>query len=266
MFALQLKRTPRVSLEADIIKPEMLWGKTEKEIAELELWHGQDRVFLGDFFSVQKRDEQSMLLEGELQKVRGIGRGMQRGSILIKGQAGQHLGSYMRGGEIRVWGDVGDWLGAGMTGGSIVVQGNCGDYLGAAYGTERSGLNRGFIHVYGNVGNRAGEKMRRGIVFIGGRAGDYAGSMMGGGTLILMGGVGRGVGIEMKRGSIVSFSPVWVMPTFSYCCRYEPVFMKILAQKFQELEIGIKDFFSPLLRFIGDGSGKGEILTTAVTH
>lgn len=69
---------------------------------------------------------------------RGSRRGMNRGLIIVGGNAGNETGGTMRRGLIVVQGDVGDFAGAFMTAGTIVVFGRLGARAGA-------GMKRGTI-------------------------------------------------------------------------------------------------------------------------
>lgn len=69
---------------------------------------------------------------------RGSRRGMNRGLIVVEGNAGNEVGAIMRRGLIAVLGDVGDFAGAFMTAGTIIVFGQLGARAGA-------GLKRGTI-------------------------------------------------------------------------------------------------------------------------
>ena len=69
---------------------------------------------------------------------RGSRRGMNRGVIIVQGNAGNEVGSTMRRGLIAVTGDTGDFAGAFMIAGSIGVFGKLGIRAGA-------GLLRGTI-------------------------------------------------------------------------------------------------------------------------
>ena len=69
---------------------------------------------------------------------RGSRRGMNRGTIIVTGSAGNEVGATMRRGLIAVLGDAGDFCGAFMIAGSIVVFGQLGARPGA-------GMKRGTI-------------------------------------------------------------------------------------------------------------------------
>lgn len=74
---------------------------------------------------------------------RGEKRGMNRGVIVVEGDAGQEVGAQMRRGLIVVLGDVGDFAGAKMIAGSIFVFGRLGARAGA-------GMKRGAIVALGD--------------------------------------------------------------------------------------------------------------------
>lgn len=72
---------------------------------------------------------------------RGSRRGMNRGLIIVDGNAGNEAGAIMRRGLIAVLGDVGDFAGAFMIAGSMIVFGQIGERAGA-------GMKRGTIVAY----------------------------------------------------------------------------------------------------------------------
>ena len=67
---------------------------------------------------------------------------MNRGTIIIEGNAGNEVGERMRRGLIVILGDAGDFLGANMIAGTIVVFGKAGEGPGA-------GMKRGSIVLLG---------------------------------------------------------------------------------------------------------------------
>ena len=72
----------------------------------------------------------------------GENRGVNRGVIIVKGNAGSEIGAVMRRGLIVVMGDTGDFAGARMIAGSIFVFGHLGKRAGA-------GMKRGSIVALG---------------------------------------------------------------------------------------------------------------------
>ncbi len=89
---------------------------------------------------------------------------MQGGRIWIHGNAGHHVGAAYPGekrgvnrGVIIVNGNAGSELGAVMRRGLIVVLGNVGDFAGAR-------MIAGSVFVFGHLGKRAGAGMKRGSI------------------------------------------------------------------------------------------------------
>ncbi|MDA7903625.1 formylmethanofuran dehydrogenase subunit C [Mariniblastus sp.] len=195
----------KIPIEAHGILPELLFGKTMDQIKSLPVPCGNEWVALGELFSVSGAIDQAktVIFNGSLSNVNGIGMGMDSGVVQICGDAGNRIGVKMSGGRIRSTANVGEHLGSEMTGGVIVVEGDAGDSVGSVLPGSKVGVNRGTILVRGSVGKGAGESMRRGMLVVGGDAGDLLGWSMRAGTLVVMGKSGAHVGAEMKRGTIV---------------------------------------------------------------
>ena len=81
-------------------------------------FYGRRKITLGDLFEIQGDRSDRVVVEGELGHVKKIGLRMSHGRVLVRGDAGLHLGAYMRGGEIVVEGNVSDWAGAHIRAGS----------------------------------------------------------------------------------------------------------------------------------------------------
>jgi formylmethanofuran dehydrogenase subunit C len=68
----------------------------------------------------------------------------------------------------------------------------------------------------------------------------------------------------MVRGTIVSLTPIRLLPTFSYACAYRPTFLSLYWSRLQALGFSIPNGVreGSYLRHIGDSSvpGKGEVL------
>src|SRR5260221_11449518 len=110
---------PAVPLEAEAICPDVMVGLTMDDVRALPVLLGKGRRRLDDFFSVEGEAGDTLEITGDARRVKWIGRGMTRGCIAIRGNAGMHLGACMKGGAIDVSGDASDWLGAEMSGGFI---------------------------------------------------------------------------------------------------------------------------------------------------
>lgn len=264
MTKFTLKREPTVPLEAEVLTPDNIVGKSHAEICELPIYHGKRRERLDEFFEIEGDGSENLEIVGDLHRARWVGRAMSQGSIEIHGSIGMHLGAYMRGGRIKVNGDAGDWVGAEMKKGSIQVTGNAGGQVGAGYRGSLRGMRNGLIYIGGDAGLEVGLRMRRGTIVLGGVARDFAGLQMKGGTIVLLNGAEIRTGAWMNRGTIISMKPLEMMPTFQPSGTYMPNFMSIYA-KFLQAELGVslpENADSGLYqRYVGDVSvpGKGEI-------
>ena len=264
MIALTLEETPSVPLEAEALSPDTIAPLSIEAIRALPVYLGKRQRRLDDFFSVEGEPGDDIEIRGDLRRVKWIGRGMTRGSLRIRGDAGIHLGSAMSGGSIEVWGDVGDWLGAEMSGGVIRVRGSAGGQVGAAYRGAVSGMKDGTIVIDGSAGLEVGMRMKRGTIVIGGRVRDFAGLQMKGGTIVLGSGAELRTGAWMNRGTIVSLKPIPLLPTFARAATYNPTFLRLYARRLASFGCGLpyNEQDGRYIRYTGDTAvpGKGEIL------
>jgi formylmethanofuran dehydrogenase subunit C len=266
MLLLHYRSSTTIPVEAEVITPDQLGGKTAAEIAALPVQHGNASVPLGEFFAVEgDASDGEIVLEGDCSRVKWVGAGMTGGRITVRGPIGMHLGAEMRGGEIVVHGPAGDWVGAEMRGGRIHVHGDAGHLVGGAYRGSAVGMRGGVILVDGSAANEIGAAMRRGLIAIGGASGDFAGAGMIAGTLFLFGAPGLRLGAGMKRGTIALLGgrPA-LLPTFRADCVYRPTFLRIYLRRlhewgFQPSEKYTDGFYR---RYSGDlvSLGKGEVL------
>jgi len=261
MLTLTLKEPPAVPLEAECLAPNVLAPLTNADILALPVFQGKRQRRLDEFFTVEGEGSDTIELQGDLSKVKWIGRGMTSGRIRVAGNAGMHLGAYMRGGSIEVEGDAGDWAGGEMAGGSIRVRGSAGGQLGAAYRGSPAGMSGGEILVEGSAGMEIGMRMKRGLIAVRGPVRDFAGLQMKGGTIILMSGAELRTGAWIERGTIISFRSLHLLPTFSRACEYGPTFLRLYARHLSPLGFSIPPN-GTYERFTGDAAvpGKGEIL------
>jgi formylmethanofuran dehydrogenase subunit C len=151
-----------------------------------------------------------------------------------------------------------------MRGGRIHIRGDAGGQIGAAYRGSLTGMNGGTILVEGSAGIEVGMRMLRGLIAVRGQVRDFAGLQMKGGTIVLMGGAEIRTGAWMARGTIVAVTPVRLLPTFSFACEYNPVFLRLYAKHLQEygFSIPVDVQEGSYQRYVGDTAvpGKGEIL------
>jgi formylmethanofuran dehydrogenase subunit C len=264
MIVLTLKEQPSVPLEAEALCPDTMAGLAPDAVRSLPVFLGKRQCRVDDFFDVQGHASDELEIRGDARNVKWIGKGMTRGSIMIKGNAGMHLGAYMKGGTIEVTGSASDWVGAEMSDGLIRIRGDAGGQVGAAYRGSASGMQNGAILIDGSAGIEVGMRMKRGTIAVRGPVRDFAGLQMKGGTIFLMAGAEIRTGAWMVRGTIVSYAEIRMLPTFSYACAYNPVFLNLYVK-----HLGVLGFSIPnetkagaYHRYIGDASipGKGEIL------
>ena len=264
MITLTLKEPPPVPLEAEALTPDAMATLTNDAIRALPVLLGKRQRRVDDFFDVDGEASDELEIRGDATKVKWIGRGMTRGRITIAGNAGMHLGAYMKGGSIDVSGNVADWLGGEMSGGLIRIRGNAGGQVGAAYRGSMSGMTDGTIIIDGTAGLEVGMRMKRGMIAIGGLVRDFAGLQMKGGTIVLRSGGELRTGAWMLRGTIISLTPVQLLPTFSYASTYNPTFLRLYAKHLGALgfTIPFDDQDGAYQRYTGDAAvpGKGEIL------
>src|SRR5262245_6504062 len=110
-----LRQKTSIPLEVEGIVPDALRGKSLAEIEKLDIFEGNVKSRLGDFFSVSgDASDETHEWDGELAGVHWIGAKMQSGKIIVQGNVGRHIGSEMRGGEVHVLGDASDWVGGEM--------------------------------------------------------------------------------------------------------------------------------------------------------
>jgi formylmethanofuran dehydrogenase subunit C len=263
-LTLTLREPPIVPLETEGLSPDRLAGRRRGEIEALEVWHGNRRARLADFFTISGNGDEELRIEGDLRRIKFLGAGMTAGRLTVAGDAGMHTGADMRGGELVVEGDVGDFAGVGMRGGRLVVEGSAGHDLGGAYPGERAGMRGGEILVHGDAGDQVGAGLRRGLIAVAGRVGGAAGLRMLAGTIVARGGLAAPAGAAMRRGTIVAMSQVTLLPTFALACSYRPPFLRMYLRHLRALGMPLTDeeIEGRYARWSGDGLElqRGEIL------
>ena len=263
MITLSVKEQPNVPLEAEALSPDVVAKLGHDEIRALPMFLGKRQCRVDDFFDVDGEASEELEIRGDAGKVKWIGRGMTRGRLRIVGNVGMHLGAYMKGGSIDVSGNASDWVGGEMSGGLIRIAGNAGGQIGAAYRGSLTGMTNGTILVEGSAGLEVGMRMKKGTIAVKGSVKDFAGLEMKGGTLIL-GGAELRTGAWMNRGTIVSLTPIPLLPTFAYECSYNPTFLRLYARDLRThgFSIPYEESDGAYQLHSGDAavSRKGEIL------
>jgi formylmethanofuran dehydrogenase subunit C len=265
-LAFTLKQEPDQRLDLSPLTPQGLEGKSEADIAAIELQTTREKIRAGDIFSIRPGSAREIRFEGGSTRLDNIGQGLSDGSIFVDGSCGFCVGRGMSAGTIIVSGDSGPFAGSAMSGGRLEIKGNTGDFLAAPLDGEMEGMTGGMLIIRGAAGQRAGDRLRRGTILIEGACGDYPGSRMIAGTLILLGETGIMPGYLMRRGTIVIGSRIALAPTFVTCgtngLGFTGLFSRLLKP---ESEAAAALFARPLERFAGDMAalGKGEILLPA---
>ncbi len=255
-----------VPVECDSLTPDALRELSAAEVERIEVFHGNQKQSLADFFSVSgNADDERIELEGDLSGVHWIGTKMTTGTIHATGDVGRHLGSEMTGGEIHVEGDAGDWVGGEMHGGLIHVRGRAGHLIGAAYRGSKRGMTGGTILIHGTTGNEIGHTMRRGLVAVGG-CGDFPALNMIAGTVLVFGPCGIRPAAGMRRGTLGLFggdAPA-LLPTFRPGSRDRPLAVVLLLRELARLGYPVPNELAgaEYQMFHGDqvATGRGEIL------
>lgn len=263
MITLTLKEQPEVPIEAEALSPDVVAELGNDELRALPIFFGKRQLRLDDFFEVEGEASEELEIHGDASRVKWLGRGMTRGQLRIVGNAGMHLGAFMKGGAIEVSGNASDWVGAEMSGGLIRIGGNVGGQIGAAYRGSLTGMTAGTIVVEGSAGLEVGMRMKRGTIVVKGMAKDFTGLEMKGGTIIL-GGAELRTGAWMNRGTIISLTPIPLLPTFAYNCSYNPTFLRIYSRELETLGVSLpfEESEGSYELYSGDAavSRKGELL------
>jgi formylmethanofuran dehydrogenase subunit C len=196
-----------IMIEAEVVNPVFFAGKSRDEIEHLIVWQGPAKLPLSDFFDVEimgnsAPEETSILIEGDVSRVKHIGHAMKVGKIEIRGSAGMHTGSEMSGGSILVKGDAGSWAGMEMKGGLLHIEGDAGDHVGCAYRGSWRGMSGGKVLIEGNARSQVGGGLTGGEIVIGGNVENFCGIRQTGGLILIKGNAIRGVGAEMSGGAI----------------------------------------------------------------
>lgn len=262
---LSLKSDPGQRIDLSPLTPNQLEGKTESDIAKINVATNKETLNVGDIFAVTMGDCSQIRFAGLNNRCDYAGGGMESGSIVIDGESGVYTGARMRGGKLEVTGNTGDYAGASMKGGHLIVRGNVGDFAGGRHHAENQGCRGGTIHIHGSAGHYAAERMRRGIIIIGGDAGDFTASRIIAGTVIVSGDCGRFPGYGMRRGTVIVQSDDEVLPTFADCGLIDLPILKMIQRSLETIDAGHAITTTRTRRFAGDMAslGKGEILIPA---
>lgn len=267
---LRLRQAPALRVDLRDLSPAGLAPLPVADVAGLPLWHGSERIAVGDLFDVHVHAHDdggggpALVVEGDLRRFDWLGWRMEAGVLRVEGDVGDYLGCGLRGGVITVSGNAGDFAGAAQAGGDITIVGHAGDFVAAALPGDMEGMHGGRLLVGGHAGDRLGDRMRRGTVVVMGNAGAFAGSRMVAGTLAIGGACGPHPAWGMRRGTVVlATAALAPAPTFVPVESDIAVFWQLLSRSLARAGGPFAGLPARQpLRIVGDLAvdGKGEVL------
>jgi formylmethanofuran dehydrogenase subunit C len=230
-WTLHLKRPPALRVDLRGVTPAALAGLAAAQVERLPLGHGNALVPLAEFFRVEARADDALVLIGDLSRFDHVGWQMEGGRLIVEGPAGHYAGGAMRGGELSVQGSAGLLAACEMAGGLLTIAGDVGDFAASTLPGSMDGMRGGTLLVHGNAGARFGDRMRRGSALVFGDVGDFVASRMVAGTIAIGGRAGLHVGYGMRRGSVV-FATVApeLPPSFVPAVAEAAVFWQLLSR------------------------------------
>ena len=273
---LKLTKEPDIPIEADTITPTHFAGKSVAKIGKLPILQGNQTLELATFFSVEGEagptpEETEIIISGDLQRVKMIGKGMNGGKITVDGNAGMYLGAEMIAGRIHVKGSVGAWTAAEMEGGNIQIEGDAADYLCSGYRGSADGMKGGRVYVAGNVGREMASHLRKGFIAVKGNVGELSAVRMMGGTIIVVGDMAERVGVEATKGMIFCLGKMdSLLPTYKFSgsserefTNYYLKYLKSRRPDFLNSDISFKEKWVKFMGDLAEGDPKQEIYVRA---
>lgn len=262
------KELPTIPLEVEI-SPDNIAGKSIDEIKKITILKGNREKDLGEFFDVKGNSAENpadtkIIIDGNVDNVKYIGKGMTAGEIVIKGNVGMHTGDDMKGGKITVEGDCGDFCASEIKGGEFEVKGSAGNYLVAAKRGNWRGSSKGKITIHGNCGAETAAWMRGKTIVLNikGNAGAYLGTHMHLGTIIVDGDVDPRVGGEMSGGKIIINGKLSeILPSFVFAGEVSEIVLSEtdkIAGNYLKFEGDFANI-TPKVKKSGEKSKRGEI-------
>ncbi|HET9205221.1 MAG TPA: formylmethanofuran dehydrogenase subunit C [Burkholderiaceae bacterium] len=229
-WTLRLRQAPALRLDLRGITPAALGALRAADVERLPVGHGRRLLPLAECFGVAPRNDDSVVLEGDLARCDRLGWQMDGGRLIVDGAAGDYVGAGMSAGEITVWGDAGALAACEMAGGTLIIEGSVGDFAASTLPGSLDGMRGGTVVVRGHAGARLGDRMRRGTVVVFGDVGDFVASRLVAGTIAVAGRPGAHGGYAMRRGSVVFAGSAPDPPaTFVPAIADVPVFWQLLA-------------------------------------
>ncbi|MEM8844547.1 MAG: formylmethanofuran dehydrogenase subunit C [Pseudomonadota bacterium] len=226
---------------------------------------GNKKVQIGDVFKISgQKLAKDIVLENANNKMDYVGHNLTY-NLTVEGDCGHYAGAQLAGGKLVINGSSLDYIGANMKKGFIEIKGDAGDYLGSAMTGEKKGMSGGTVLVHGDSGNFTGDLMRRGIVMVAGNIGDYCASRMIAGTITNLGSIGKDVGRNMRRGTLLLPHKPQDVTGFRDCGRHNLGYLTLLLHELRRFESAFQSLHPMrrrVQRYQGDISvdGQGEML------
>lgn len=264
-LTLALRAAPALPLDLRHLDWPALASQSQDEVSRLRLWLGREPISLGEVFTVTRRtgDGTQVVIEGDANRLDGLGCAWRAGELRIAGAAGDYLGAGMCGGSVVCEGPAGALAGCEMAGGRLEVHGNVGDFAAGALPGSMDGMRGGEFIIRGSAGGRLADRMRRGMVWVHGDAGDFAAARMVAGNLAIAGRVGLHPAWGMRRGTLLLCTARPVLADTFVPTRHDfGAAWALIARAFARGGAAFAVAGALPLRWVGDRAvdGRGEVL------
>ena len=262
----RLRDAPEGRLDLSVLTPHRLAGLDEAAVGRLRLTAGRGGLGVGDLFEMSAGEADAVVIEGGSALLDHVGAGLEGGSLLLEGDAGDFAGRSMTGGRLELRGSVGRLAASGLRGGAVEIAGDAGALLAGPAPGERAGMDGGVVLLRGHAGAQACDRMRRGLVVIEGDAAEHAASRMVAGTLVVCGRAGASPGALLRRGTVVLGHGIEAPAGFLPSGHTPGVFQRLLVAALRPVSVAASEAASRAgLRLLGDQAalGKGELLLPA---
>lgn len=259
----RLRGEPERRLDLSVLTPRRLAGLDEVAVGRLRLAGGRGAPTVGDLFELSAGEADRVVIEGGSAWLDHVGAGLEAGSLVLEGDAGDFAGRAMSGGRLELRGSVGRLAASGMRGGAVEIAGDAGALLAGPAPGERTGMEGGVVLLRGSAGAQACDRLRRGLVVVEGDAGTHAASRMVAGTLVVCGRVGDAAGVLLRRGTVVLGHATPAPDGFLPSGRTPGVFLSLLVASLRPLSPAAAEVAArAVVRLLGDQAalGLGEML------
>ena len=259
----RLRGEPERRVDLSALTPRRLAGLDEAAVGRLPLAGGRDPLAVGELFDLFPGEADAVVIEGGSTLFDHVGAGLDGGSLVLEGDAGDFAGRAMTAGRLELRGSAGRLAASGMQGGTVEIAGDAGGLLAGPGPGERTGMDGGTVLLRGSAGPRACDRLRRGLVVIEGDAAEQAASRMVAGTLVVCGRVGASPGTLLRRGTVVLGHAALAPDGFLPCGRTPDVFLGLLVASLRPLSSAAAEAAARAgRRLLGDQAalGLGEML------